>query len=380
MRLGMLWVIAWMLGVGFASPAAAHKASDAYLFMEPAVSGTRLRLDIALRDLDAALPLDSDGDRQLTWGEVKSAWPAIDALALGGLSAPGCRFSVEGHALERRLDGAYAVLQLTTPCRPEAAASLRYTLFADIDPTHRGVMRLRDAAGQDSVRILDPTRSAAASEGAGASGTDVTAPPVGTASFLREGVHHIVTGYDHLLFLLCLLLPAVLRRVDGRWQAVSSWRAALWPVAKTVTLFTLAHSVTLALATLGWVRLPSSIVEPAIAITIMLAALDNVRPLIGRGRGTITFLFGLIHGFGFAGVLGELELPPAAFGWALLQFNVGLELGQLAMVLVVVPALYVLRERRMYVPGVMVAGSLAAIVLAGVWLIERTTDVSLLPF
>ena len=374
MRLALMLLL--LLAGGAAQ---AHKASDAYLVVEPASQGSRLRWDIALRDLDAALPLDADGDRQLTWGEVKAAWPAIDALALGALAAKDCRFSVDGHGLERRQDGAYAVLLLSTPCRIDTSTLLRYTLFADIDPTHRGILRVPVAGGgDDDVRMLDPTVPEPATS-AGADG-DTAATPSSAASFVREGVHHIVTGYDHLLFLLCLLLPAVLRREHGRWRAVPGWRAALWPVAKTVTLFTLAHSVTLALATLGWVRLPASIVEPAIALTIMLAALDNIRPLIRRGRGLVTFLFGLVHGFGFAGVLGELQLPPAAFGWALFQFNLGLELGQLAMVLLAVPVLYGLRRQALYVPGVMVAGSLGAIMLAGAWLVERTANQSLLPF
>jgi hypothetical protein len=351
----------------------AHKASDAYLFAEPALEGSRLRWDIALRDLDAALPLDADGDRQLTWGEVRAAWPAIDTLALGALTVRGCRFDIASHALEQRPDGAYAVLLMNTPCRIDAATPMRYTMFSDVDPTHRGILRVRHVVGGDAVRVLDP----AAPETAGGA---AAAPTHSDVSLLREGVHHIVTGYDHLLFLLCLLLPAVLRREDGRWHAVTSWRAALWPVAKTVTLFTIAHSVTLALVTLGWMRLPASIVEPAIAVTIMLAALDNIRPLIRHGRGPITFLFGLIHGFGFAGVLGELELPAAALGWALFQFNLGLELGQLGMVLLVVPVLNLLRHRMLYVPAVMVTGSLGAIMLAGVWFVERTADVSLLPF
>ena len=196
------------------------------------------------------------------------------------------------------------------------------------------------------------------------------------SSFINEGVHHIVTGYDHLLFLLCLLLPSVLRRTPGQppgWQAVAGWREALGPVAKTVTLFTLAHSVTLALAALGWVRLAPSFVEPAIAATIMLAAVDNLRPLLLRWRGAVAFGFGLIHGFGFAGVLGELDLPPAQFGWALFQFNLGLELGQLALVLMVVPLLFWLRHQAAYVPVVLRAGSAAALLMAALWLVERTT-------
>ncbi|WP_284616947.1 HupE/UreJ family protein [Aquabacterium humicola] len=362
-------------------PAAAHKASDAYLVIESRDGATQLRWDIALRDLDAALPIDADGDRQLTWGEVKAAWPAIDALALAAWSVPGCRFELLGHALERRSDGTYAVLQLRAPCVVDERTPLRYTLFAEVDPTHRGIAKIVRADGSSVARLLDPQQPAAVAATGPAPATSGEASAAPTAgAFLREGVHHIVTGYDHLLFLLCLLLPAVLRRDGGRWQAVQGWQAALWPVAKVVTLFTLAHSVTLALATLGWVRLPPSIVEPAIAATIIVAALDNLKPLIGRHRGAITFAFGLVHGFGFAGVLGELQLPPAAFGWALFQFNLGLELGQLAMVLAVVPLLYVLRQRRLYVPGVMGAGSVAAMMLAAVWLVERTADVSLLPF
>lgn len=354
-------------------PAWAHKASDAYLFLDSQPGRTTLRWDIALRDLDAALPVDANSDGQITWAEVRAAWPALEALALPALQVPGCQFQPTGRALERRQDGAYAVLLLAARCQVADDAVIRYQLFADVDPTHRGILRWQRADGSITVRLLDPTR---ALPPAAVRAATVAAP----ASFLREGVHHIVTGYDHLLFLLCLLLPAVLRREGQGWQAVQGWQAAVWPVLKTVTLFTVAHSVTLALASLKLLTLPGWFVEPAIAATIMLAALDNIRPFIGAYRGWVTFGFGLIHGFGFAGVLGELDLPASTFGWALFQFNLGLEAGQLAIVAAVVPVLYLLRRARLYVPGVMVAGSGAAIVLAGVWLVERTADVSLLPF
>lgn len=408
--------------------AQAHKSSDAYLFFDQQAERTQLRWDIALRDLDAALTLDADGNRALTWGELRSAWPRIDALALQSLRVPGCSFVVEGHALEQRNDGRYAVLQMSAPCQLTAQVTLRYSLFADIDPTHRGIVRHTVAGGAATVRMLVPAAmpallDAAAAVSPTAAPTAAVAPapsgetasaeaprpvtrlpsPLPTASaesvsgsitaavptaagapadghlpsFIREGVHHIVTGYDHLLFLLCLLLPAVLWRSPGppaRWQAVVGWRQALGPVAKTVTLFTLAHSVTLALAATGWVRLAPSVVEPAIAATIMLAAFDNLRPLLLRWRGALTFGFGLIHGFGFAGVLGELQLPAAQFGWALFQFNLGLELGQLALVFSVVPLLLLLRHRAAYVPWVLRAGSVAALLMAGLWLVERTAD------
>ena len=386
-----------------AAAAQAHKSSDAYLFFDQQADRTSLRWDIALRDLDNALALDADGNRELTWGEVRAAWPRIDALALQSLAVAGCTFVVEGHALEQRNDGVYAALQLSAPCRMPTRAVLRYSLFADIDTTHRGIVRHTGAGGAAPLRMLvpmvmsvapheapvaappdaPPAASPAAVSSAPAAAVAAAAvvaagAPADThaSSFINEGVHHIVTGYDHLLFLLCLLLPSVLRRTPGQppgWQAVVGWRDALVPVAKTVTLFTLAHSVTLALAALGWVRLASSFVEPAIAATIMLAAFDNLRPLLLRWRGAVAFGFGLIHGFGFAGVLGELDLPPAQFGWALFQFNLGLELGQLALVLMVVPLLFWLRHQAAYVPVVLRAGSAAALLMAALWLVERTT-------
>ena len=404
-----------------AAPAQAHKSSDAYLFFDQQPATTALRWDIALRDLDVVLTLDADGNRDLTWGEIRAAWPRIDALALAALVVPGCRFQVLGHALEQRNDGAYAVLQLSTPCQVGPAAVLHYGLFAEVDPTHRGIVRHTVSGATPRLRMLVPAEipaalrqtaaaatpaapelagSAARSAAEPASGATSSAALVSAAplprsaaptasakvdghapSFIGEGLRHIITGYDHLLFLLCLLLPSVLTRQPGpppRWQAVAGWRQALVPVAKTVTLFTLAHSVTLALAALGWVKLSPSFVEPAIAATIMLAAFDNLRPLLLRWRGWITFGFGLIHGFGFAGVLGELQLPAAEFGWALFQFNLGLEMGQLLLVLTVVPLLFALRRRSVYVPLVLRAGSSLALLLAMVWLVERTTDWPLL--
>ena len=405
-------LLAGLLAGMLAAPALAHKSSDAYLFFDQQPDATRLRWDIALRDLDVVLALDADANRDLTWGEIRTAWPRIDALALAALAVPGCRFEVTGHALEQRNDGAYAVLQLSTPCLVAADTVLHYSLFAEVDPTHRGIVRHTVAGTTPRLRMLvpasmpaglgrasGPATAASALPGPGPAAPASAPPAPGAAvasaasalaapspdphapSFIGEGVRHIVTGYDHLLFLLCLLLPSVLIRQPGPppvWQAVAGWRQAWLPVAKTVTLFTLAHSVTLALAALGWVRLSPGFVEPAIAATIMLAAFDNLRPLLLRWRGWVTFGFGLIHGFGFAGVLGELQLPAAQFGWALFQFNLGLELGQLALVLLVVPLLFALRRRSVYVPVVLRAGSAMALALALVWLVERSSDWRLL--
>jgi hypothetical protein len=196
--------------------------------------------------------------------------------------------------------------------------------------------------------------------------------------FLREGVKHILTGHDHVLFLVCLLLPSVIRRETTGWRPVGQLSEAVWPVVGIVSAFTLAHSLTLGLAASQLVSLSPAFIEPAIAVTILLAAADNIWPLFPVPRVVVAFGFGLIHGFGFAGVLTELNLPTERFIWALLQFNIGLELGQLLIVVGATSMLFGLRERLPYRAWVVLGGSVAAMAISAVWLVERTANVSLL--
>ena len=170
-----------------------------------------------------------------------------------------------------------------------------------------------------------------------------------------------------------------MRRTPEGWQPVDRLSQAVWPVAGIVTAFTVAHSITLALAAMKWVSLPPSFIEPAIAVTIILAALDNLRSIFHGRRVIVTFLFGLIHGFGFAGVLAELNLPTAQFAWALLQFNLGLELGQLLIVGVAASLLFALRRGTQYPAWAIRGGSVAAIAIGVLWFVERTANVSLMP-
>jgi HupE / UreJ protein len=377
-----------------AATAFAHKASDAYLQIDAGTAGTAVRWDIALRDLDAALELDADGDGKLTWGEVKAATARIDAYALPRLSIAGCPLKVTGHALERRNDGAYAVLLMQSDCTLAAAPVIGYALFREIDPTHRGIAKVQRAGQPLALTLLDPARGVAEPAGAAAatSASPTAAPAasapatqepiagVGAWDFLVEGIRHILGGYDHVLFLLCLLLPSVMRRTPQGWQPVEKLSQAVWPIVGIVTAFTVAHSITLALAALKLVSIPPSIIEPAIAVTIILAALDNLLPIFPVRRVVVTFVFGLIHGFGFAGVLAELNLPTGDFVRALLTFNIGLELGQLIIVVGVTALLFLLRDRRHYRAWVIRGGSMAAILIGVLWLIERTANVSLLPF
>ena len=364
-----------ILAAGLSLPAFAHKASDAYLQLKTSDAGLSLRLDVALRDLDVALDLDTNGDGSLTWGEVKSAWPGIESYALARLQVAGCPLHAVGQALERRSDGAYAVLTLASNCQLAAEPAIRYDLMREVDATHRGIAKIELGGQAPILRVLDPAH-AVAIEGAVVA---AQAPAHAVGSFLSEGIRHILGGYDHVLFLLCLLLPSVMRRTPTGWQAVPRLRDAVLPLLGIITAFTLAHSLTLALASLKLVSIPPRIIEPAIAVTIVLAAIDNVWPIFRGRRGVVTFLFGLIHGFGFASVLGELNLDASQFAWALLQFNLGLELGQLMIVVLATGLLFLARHQRAYPVWVIRGGSAAAIVVATLWFIERTSNVALLP-
>ena len=270
---------------------------------------------------------------------------------------------------------------LGADCALTNAPVISYSLLREVDSTHRGIAKVQRTGQPLVLAMLDPSAAAATPSGAASSTAESAhAAPTGAWGFLREGIRHILTGYDHVLFLLCLLLPSVMRRTEQGWRPVAKLSQAVWPVVGIVSAFTVAHSITLGLAALKLVSLPPSFIEPAIAVTIILAALDNVWPIFPVRRVVVTFFFGLIHGFGFAGVLGELNLAPGDFAWALLQFNVGLELGQLMIVVCVTALLFLLRDRPQYRGWVIRGGSFAAIFVGVLWFIERTVNVSLMPF
>ena len=202
------------------------------------------------------------------------------------------------------------------------------------------------------------------------------------ADYLKEGVLHIWAGFDHILFLLSLLLPAVLVRSATSGEAGlhrRASRAALWDVLKVVTAFTVAHSITLSLATLGVVSLPSRLVESAIAASVVLAAINNICPVVYGGRWIIAFCFGLIHGFGFASVLVDLGLPQGSLLLALVAFNLGVEVGQLAIVAVFLPLAYAARDTLFYRRAILVGGSSGVAMIAALWLVERALNVVLVP-
>ncbi|QJE03332.1 HupE/UreJ family protein [Massilia forsythiae] len=364
-----------------AAPAQAHKSSDSYLTLDVRQGQAQQgridgQWDIALRDLDMAIGLDQDGNGELTWNEVKARHEAIAAYALARLKlangGAACPLRVTEQLLDDHSDGAYAVLRLRADCgAPVTTLDVDYRLLFDIDPQHKGLLQLRHGA-QASTAIFAPDSAHQSLRVADASAWRQF------GDYVRHGVWHIWIGFDHILFLLSLLLPAVLVYRDRRWEGRSTFRAAALDVLKIVTAFTLAHSITLTLAALGVVALPSRVVESAIAASVALAALNNVWPLFHGRRALVAFAFGLIHGFGFASVLLDLGLPRSALLLSLVGFNVGVELGQLAIVLLFLPLAFLARNTVLYRRGVLGAGSCLIVLLALAWLVERSLDVKLL--
>lgn len=378
-RAALWFAAAWMLLLAGA-PANAHKPSDSYLTITLQDGRLAGRWDIALRDLDVAIGLDADGDGRITWGELRQRHAEIAAYAAARLKLLAddqpCTLAVGEQLVDEHTDGAYSVLplQLACPVAAPRTLTLGYTLFADLDPQHRGLLNL-SVAGSHRTAVLGPQAPLQRFELAGAASGWRTLLDYG-----REGVWHIWIGFDHILFLLSLLLPAVGLWAGRRWQPVDRPGQAVWEVLRIVTAFTLAHSITLSLAVLGWVSLPSRLVESSIAASVVLAALNNVFPVFHGRRWMVAFVFGLLHGFGFASVLADLGLPQQALALALLGFNLGVEVGQLAIVAVFLPLAYLLRRSGFYRHAVMVGGSLLIALLAGVWFVERAFELQLMPF
>jgi hypothetical protein len=371
--------LAPLLLLASAVRSSAHDGTTSYLTFlveEDRITG---RWNLPLSDLDLVLGLDADRNRKVSSDELGQRFSDVEAYALRHL-----QLRVDGVvqpifitnstlAIEEFPDGTSTKLGLiiTNLAHPKAL-EVEYRLMFDLKPLDRGLIQI-ECRGVTHSGVFTADRPVQSFDlEKRRSGHEFLA-------FARHGVWHIWIGFDHILFLLALLLPAVLKFEESHWHAVTGFREAFFNVFKVVTAFTLAHSLTLTLAALRVVSLPSRWVEAAIAASVLLAAANNIRAFF-RGRlWLVAFVFGLVHGFGFANVLTELGLPSRALLVALIGFNLGVEIGQLAIVSVFLPVAYGLRRSRFYQGAVMKLGSGLIALLAGAWLLQRVFDWKILP-
>lgn len=385
-----------VLVVGCVQSALAHQSSVTYVEADvaaPPATTVQLRVRLAPRDLSEALGL---GDAaQSPAALIAGREAAIHALVSGRVivtaTATATATGTAVHcppatAPAVTVDGERIAVVLTARCpAPPARLTITYDLLFDLDRNHTAALRVRVPGRRAADTLLSRDERSFT--------WDLShAPPSGAPAFIRQGIHHVVTGFDHIAFVLALLLAVVLTR-SARGDLGASSPAAgggTWTVrrigpavrttAGVVSAFTVAHSLTLIAAALGWVSLPGRLVEATIAASIILTAIASVLRPEARWRLLTAFGFGLVHGLGFARMLAEL-LPPTDIVVPLLCFNLGVELAQLAIVAVAVPLAWLLaralgapRYRAVALPAL----AAPLVILGAIWLIERLADVTIL--
>jgi hypothetical protein len=328
----------------------AHPAPFSFLDLvirDDAVYGT-----LALHVVDVAYELKIDpADRLLEPAEIARARAGVVALLEPRLRVRAdVAGPVEWLGMEPAPDKHAVLLRFRIPVRP-GALYVHSHLFP-YDPVHQTFVNIYEGRELRQQLIFN----AGSDEYVYYTGTTQGAFAV-MRTFIPAGIHHIMIGPDHVLFLIGLLL------LGGSWLAL----------VKIVTAFTIGHSITLSLAALNIVTPSPRLIEPAIALSIIFVGADNLVRGTGRDvRAWVALAFGLIHGFGFANVLREFGLPGQALGWSLFSFNFGVEIGQLGIVLLVATALELIR-RRSHVLGYRVAwaGSIVVIAAGTYWFVER---------
>jgi hypothetical protein len=362
----MIYFLCWI------NLAKAHQLSTAYLAGQFNDAGVFLgQWQVRLYDLEQAIGVDSDGDGNLRWLELNNRAEVVSEYLQHNLqftrAHKNCTLVVESDwKVDTHFNEGYLVIPMRAQCSLNGEVSIHYSAFFNEDSQHKLLFTLTNKNNHknNSPRILsDSARSLILNEKNGSRFATFK-------EFVAQGVVHIWIGFDHILFLLSLLLTCVLIRRDKQWIANNNIRNIIITTSWIVTAFTLAHSLTLTATALHWIHLPSRWVEVSIALSVGLAALNNIFPLVLR-LGWLTFGFGLLHGMGFAGALGELGLPADQQFLTVLAFNLGVELGQLAIVLMVLPLLIFIRNYSGYVRYT-VRGLSAVIVLIAIqWIVQR---------
>jgi len=326
--------------LGLAPQAArAHAANTSYLKINaPDPNGAvGLIWDLGASDLDWAVDLDLDANGSVTWGEIEARRNAIATLAIKNLrmerGGQACAVSFNDLALTEHIDAPFVSLGLTAQCAVSGALTVGSSLFFSQDASQRLLLQA-SVSRQVFNSVISPQAPQWNQPAASSAFETLT-------RFVQQGIVHVWSGYDHIAFVLLLIVPSVLRR------SFQDSRSIAKDLLSVVTTFTVAHSVTLSLAATRIVELPERWVENAISLSIVIAGLMTLIPAPTKWRLGVAFVFGLMHGFGFARSLMEIDFPGARLLPMLGGFNVGVEIAQLIIVIIALPLLLRLRALRM---------------------------------
>jgi HupE / UreJ protein len=365
-RRALALIAALPCGFVFLSPSAAsaHSLDSSTVSVHVGEDSVDATVSIALETLDEALGTDyatatdvgQYADEVIAYLDEHLTVTGADGTAWTETYANATRESVEG------IQSFSVDVALDTAGADPSSFTIAYDAIIEADATHQAVIVLTDAAGEVSTPGVLTASDTTVHLG--------DTPAAGLADMLGYGYHHVLEGADHLLFLITLLLVAPLVVTAGRWRRRDGVLSTTRKVVQVVTAFTAGHSLTLIASALGWVSLPSAPVEVLIAASVAVSALHAIRPLARHGEEIIAAAFGLVHGLAFAGILADLGLAGAPSLLALLSFNVGVELAQLATVALVFPSLYLASRTRFY-PALRLIGGAMALAAATGWALER---------
>lgn len=372
-----LFLSAWALAIS-ADRADAHASGETYVWLNVEETQFTGRVEINLNDLRNKLQIAVPQEPEARMAALNASREKVLSYIRAHLS-----LQAEGDEIPMTFgditvldlpgeEGTYAQYNYTTPVGlvPDQL-TVRNSLFVEDDYIHRSLLCLErnhktgEAYDEFAALVFSAHNS---EQEIDLTNIEMLLRP---RDFIWQGVLHIWIGLDHILFIVTLLLPAVLIYQEAAWKPVPEFKTAFWNIIKIVTIFTVAHSITLSLAALGIVRLPSRIVESVIALSIILVAINTISPRFRDKTWLVIFGFGLFHGLGFASVMSELPFRMVHLVKVLIGFNIGVELGQLAIVAAVFPIIYLLRKARMYTPVILKGGSLVTASIAAYWFVER---------
>jgi hypothetical protein len=364
--------IIFILSFLFTSLAQAHQLSTAYF--QAGINNTGVlqgELQVRLYDLEQALALDEDGNGKLIWGELQAREADVSLYLNNHLNISrgdkACTLVLPTPwQIDSHFNEGYLVLPVRAQCALAGVVKINYTAFFNDDSQHKLLINFKQDENTSSTesRVISATQP------------DITFNAesgnrwISFREFVYQGMTHIWQGTDHILFLFSLLLTCVLTRRTNRWVGKKNIRDIIIHTTWIVTAFTLAHSITLTATALNILHFPSRWIESGIALSVAFAAINNIFPMVLR-MGILTFCFGLLHGMGFAGALGELGIPADQQLLTVLAFNIGVEIGQMAIVLVVLPILITVRNKIWYSRYSLIAISVVIALVAIQWVFQR---------
>jgi hydrogenase/urease accessory protein HupE len=347
----------------------AHQSSLAFLNLKIEDRLLKGTYKVSLEDVQKVYNFDTDFNSKIQWKELLKNENNFKKILMEKLyftnNKNKCKIHFKGIQLESLTFDKYLYLDFDAKCHKKIESlNIHYLFLFNQDLQHKMYMNIKNTNSQEQFIFTRDTRFKTIQL--------IENSNIKTfLKFLKEGIIHIIIGYDHILFLISLLITSVLYFKDNKYHPRDSIKRTFVNILFIITTFTIAHSITLILSILGFISLPIYIVELAIAFSVILAAINNIKPFISKKLWVFIFIFGLIHGIGFSSVLTDLSLNDEAKTLSLLSFNLGVELGQLFIVLLITPILYIFRSSKYYEFYIVKILSLIIILIGIYWIYER---------